>query len=734
MPKGKREPDQEKKSQNVFFERNQNQEIPLDEVNFNPHFFMFIGDNQEIYGRSLGYDFLAEMRKFQMISATRDAPAHMGGNSGYVPLEEGIGWVKNGMVVYFTHWDNDQGRSLNFQGMDVEKYHDYLIDTAKEANRRLGCRRIWINYGGEADSCFPWPVGRIFETRKEAFAYYRNHVQSKEERPECFQFWGPWFRHALKKSTGNLRRLPIIWTCAEVHDVHYWFEWGIPFITFETNCWRNLPLNVEIAFTRGAARQYNSLWGIDISLWNWPGRITIYNKLNEWVAGNTAEYFLRQWILSYMSGANAVHFELAASQFFTEKGPETKMWPEKFGDEEAALLEIEEFGPQKQWFSGNGILVPSPIGNNAIDFSDFSLRRHIDRGEPVPALGIMLDYYHGWGSSASFSAPPDNRVMWQELYRPRVWGDCVTREPGDFSLDNFFRAAFPPVHKDITRDPVTSKLTAREMFESFWEGRLDPEDYLPGLADTRWGNNIEVILENAETKVLSEYPNLLLLGTVKPDKATWKRIFQYVQEGGNLIASIAHVDESMANQIGLKGLDVLKPGIPHNTVWRNEPGKCGVDRLIYHSLSGKNSEVITKTSTDDSLLLKFSIGKGFIYISAVPHYLDLDGNIAPHFLVFLDELMKAILPAFVSGPGIDFTVSVQGEKTIITLLNHHREPWKGYIVIPRTDDTHPHNLPTVRDIWRERILDSAKVACFERSWRVEAGVRPRSLALIEILN
>ncbi|MFA5863194.1 MAG: hypothetical protein WC975_00750 [Phycisphaerae bacterium] len=722
---------QTKQNYDVLFARNRKWEIPLEDVCFNQSFFIFIGDNQEQYGRKLGYDFLSEMKKYGMITATRDAPGHMGGDLTYVPLTQGIEWVRKNMVAYFTHWDNDQGRTHNYLGMSVEKYHDYLIETAQKSNEQFGCRKIWLNYGGEADSCFPWPVGKKFSTRKEIFEYFRNRVLSKESRGECFAFWSGWYQHALEKSRQNLRRLPMIWTCAEVHDVHYWFEWGVPFITFETNCWRSLPLNVEMAFARGAARQHNSLWGIDISLWNWPGRLTVYNKLNEWISGNTADYFLRQWMLSYMGGANAVHFEIANSQFFLEKGPMVKTWPEDFGEEQAAALMNEEFGPQENWFYGGGTLVPSEIGNNAIDFNEFSAIRHVDRGEPLRGLGIMLDYHHGWGTSASFTAPPDGRVMWKELFKPRVWGDCVERNAGDDSLDGFFRAAFPRVHKDIMQDEKTVSLSTKEMFEAFWEGRLDPEDYLPGLSDTRWGNHLEVLLDNADPEIVQKYTNLMLLGGIQPEEKTWSRLFEYVRHGGNLVTSVSHLNGLACKQIGLKEFDQLKPGIPHNTVWRSNNDKWGTDRLMYHLISGGSAIPIMQTSTGDNLLLKFSMGSGAVFISAVPHYIDLDGNIAPHFIAFLDDLIKKALPALVSGPAIDFTVSNQGERVMITLLNHHREPWRGYLLMPVKDGLHS-KPPMVRDLWRERNIDRSRIEKSEKGWKVDVGIRGRSLAVFEI--
>ncbi|MHB9037955.1 MAG: hypothetical protein ACYC64_14955 [Armatimonadota bacterium] len=714
-----------------FFDRNAGCEIELNEVGFNPRFFMFVGDNQDRYAKDLGYDFLREMRRLGMITATRDAPAHTGGSVGYATLAEGIEWVKDRLVAYFTHWDNDQGRSHNYEGMDVERYHDYLLSAAKEANEQFGCRRVWINYGGEADSCFPWPVDKPFETKEDAFLYWRNRVLSKEERGECFAFWSGWFEHALAASEGNIRRLPMLWTCAEVHDVHYWFEWGVPFITFETNCWRSLPLNVQIAFTRGAARQHNSLWGIDISLWNWPGRLTIYNKLGEWLSGNTAEYYLRQWMLSYMAGANAVHFEIASSQFFTEKGQTSKLWPEKLSDEEASQLFIEENGPQEEWFSGGGELVPSKIGNNAIDFCDFSTFRHIDRGEPVTALGVMLDYCHGWGSSASFAAQPDGRVMWRDMLRPRVWGDCVKRSLGDDSTDAFFRAAFPPFFRDVTRDSTTAVLDDRELFEALWEGRLDPEDYLPGLADTRWGNSLEVILDNASPDVLVQYPNLLLLGDVKLEAEKWDNLLNYTKSGGNLILSVAQVDDYLSQELSLTDYRSQQPGVAHNTIWRDDAGRCGADRMMYHQISSESAETVVRTDQNDNLLLRFPMGKGGVYVSALPHYMDLDENIAPHLLVFMDRVVTKSTPAYLSDRNMDYSVSGDGNRVIVTVLNHHAAPWRGDIHVKRKALGMADRM-CAKDIWRDRDVHPQRIEEHPWGWKVDIGIRPRSLAVIEM--
>ncbi|MEI6914083.1 MAG: hypothetical protein WCL39_03020 [Armatimonadota bacterium] len=714
-----------------FFDRNAESEIGLDGVSCNSRFFAFIGDNQDRYAKALGYDFLREMRRLDMFTATRDAPAHTGGEVTYATLAEGVQWVKDRLVAYYTHWDNDQGRCHDYQGLGVEGYHDYLLAAATQANEQFGCRRVWINYGGEADSCFPWPVDAQFESKKAAYQYWRDRVVSKEERAECFAFWSGWFEHALAVSDGDIRSLPMIWTCAEVHDVHYWFEWGVPFITFETNCWRSLPLNVQIAFTRGAARQHNSLWGIDVSLWNWPGRLTTYNKLGEWISGNTAEYYLRQWMLSYMAGANAVHFEIASSQVFTEKGRNSGLWPEEFSDEEAAQLIIEENGPQEEWFSGGGTLVSSKTGNNAIDFCDFSTFRHKDRGEPVTALGVMLDYHHGWGSSASFAAQPDSRVMWREMLRPRVWGDCVKRSPGDDSTDAFFRTAFQPFFKDITKDSSTAALDDRDIFEAFWEGRLDPEDYLPGLADTRWGNSLEVILDNASPNVLSQYPNLLLLGDVNLGNEQWDRLLDYTASGGNLILSVAQVDDYLAKKLDLGNWRSQKPGIAHNTVWRDETGRCGANRLMYHETSSPGAETVIRTDGDDILLLRFATGKGCIYLSAVPHYLDLDSNIAPHLLIAMDRLIKDAMPAYLLDNSIDYSVSADDTSLTVTILNHHGTSWRGDICVKK-DALGKAGRIRATDIWRDRDVRAGRIEEHSWGWKVDVGIRPRSLSVIRI--
>ena len=175
---------------------------------------------------------------------------------------------------------------------------------------------------------------------------------------------------------------------------HYAGEWGFDVLGSEIG--ENIHgYQFHIAMNRGAARQYQKPWFVDFSMWFGPG-ILDYSSTPIWKGysgvnnGHSLSLMERSFVMSYMSGANAINAEAgAAISFYSEIDPDTNCYK------------------------------LSPYGEICRDFYEFT-NNNPDVGITYTPVAIVLNYYHGLDRQ-----PSGNKAFGKFVYGP---GDLMTHD------------------------------------------------------------------------------------------------------------------------------------------------------------------------------------------------------------------------------------------------------------------------------------------------------------------
>jgi hypothetical protein len=150
-----------------------------------------------------------------------------------------------------------------------------------------------------------------------------------------------------------------------------------------------------------------------------------------------------------------------------------------------------------------------------MEVADFMLRRHKDRGKPVVPIALMLDFYHGF-------EPKFGRYCQADY----VWYWKIPYNAADRLTHDFLNLAFPGYWKSGT---LPGAPQTPEAYIAALAAGQDPRPWEP-MAESRWGDQLDVILSNAPIEVLRKYKVIVTPGTVSP------AIAQFVAEGGKHIA------------------------------------------------------------------------------------------------------------------------------------------------------------------------------------------------------
>ena len=150
---------------------------------------------------------------------------------------------------------------------------------------------------------------------------------------------------------------------------HYACEWGCDLVGSEVG--ENInSIQMHIAFTRGAARQYGKPWLMDFSSWYGPSMFD-EDPRRTWgdnsgpTHGHSLSLHIRTYYVSYMAGTNIVVAEGGWLNCFKSQQP----------------------GP-------DGTLPLSSLGEKAAEFYRFT-RRHPGRGIPYTPVALVLPFDHG---------------------------------------------------------------------------------------------------------------------------------------------------------------------------------------------------------------------------------------------------------------------------------------------------------------------------------------------------
>ena len=291
----------------------------------------------------------------------------------------------------------------------------------------------------------------------------------------------------------------------------------------------------------------------------------------------------------------------------------------------------------------------------------------------------MLDRNHGWCES-----------RWDREF---ALGKKIPYLPEDKSITSFFSYLFPG-----------NELGTRGGMKFYqpdlpWFGYKDRKEALARgadrrlqekgiLTDTRFGDIVDVMVDNASADTLSAYPLLIILGGLVLEDHHFKVLEEYVRGGGTLLLNAMHYPPGKYDFGGFS-LDAGYQFYEGRTTCRI--CSAAIDDYLYEYSAVKPIEgtrILMRNEEDHSgfppLAVERSLGKGRIITSLVYHYNILKGEqMAPSVQHLLDHLVGSIVPYLVKGDPIQtiFSGSVSDVHCqYVTLLNQHEKQWHGSVL------------------------------------------------------
>lgn len=404
---------------------------------------------------------------------------------------------------------------------------------------------------------------------------------------------------------------------------HHAFEWGAQSVVAEIG--ENIPCtNLQLAFARGAGREYGKPWGLDLSSW-FAGTVTDYAPCEDALAadvgplsGHSLSLHKRYCYAAWLSGANFLWFE----------NPD--------------LLVINEAVARRMAGYDDAPLSPrwrlSPVGEVAERV--FQLAASKDRGVPYTPVAVIVDFAFGWSPAG---CTPH-----------QIWGRLPLSE-GDHMLDEFFNTIYP------WNPPGVG-----------WEGHQIGPRMVDGeqgfLTPTPYGDVFDA-LTTRTCNSLDRYQVAVMVGETRVDKALGDRLQGFVREGGTLVINTRQMGESFPE--GFLGVRVS------GEVRQSEAARCTLDgRLMasepfdYTVVALAGAEAVATTGEGGDVLACLNrVGKGEVLVTT-PHYLlDRRCQALPLLADLLGHVTSGLLPLRVS-PGLQYMVNRTPDGWVVGLFNN----------------------------------------------------------------
>ncbi|MGC4119841.1 MAG: hypothetical protein QM765_35750 [Myxococcales bacterium] len=393
-------------------------------------------------------------------------------------------------------------------------------------------------------------------------------------------------------------------------------------------------LSTGIAFVRGAAAQAQKTWGIDLAAWRTGnGGATEFDANGVLLGGWSASYLRRHLYVSYLSGAQIVVLE-----------------------------------PVSSYFASMGIL--NPLGQAVYEFADFALRRHPDLGKPVVAMAVMSSHDSGFDAK-----------HWTHLQEDTVWYGDLPYSDGDHMLDNFFKVAFPGhwLHGLAPGAPFADAGGHPDpaAFRAWLAAGGDPRPYEP-MGSTRWGDNLDVIADNASLATLQRYQVIALVGDVVVDEPKRTALRTWVEAGGTLVANVKQVT---ADDEALLGVQLGATEVSETTSkWLADGTEYSEPPFLATQVTPTTATLLAAGGSGEPLITTNAVGRGQVILTAANH---LQSQAKDRLLQIgirlFDGLHAQHSPVTVEGEAIEYLVTQPSGRTVVALVNNTAAPWSGKV-------------------------------------------------------
>ncbi len=409
------------------------------------------------------------------------------------------------------------------------------------------------------------------------------------------------------------------------------YEWGADVGLLERGVDELGDVATGIAFMRGAGRQYDRPWGIDLSTWRTAAdSATRFDAAGMLTGGWSPSYLRRHMYAAYMAGAH--------------------------------ILQIE---PTLYYAAGGSAL--NPFGRAVKELADFALRRHPDVGTPVVPVALMLDAHGGFDTKHG----PYNQ-------QDAVWYQDIPYAPGDFMIDNFLKRAYPEHarHGTTTGAPFSTPAG----YQKFLASGGDPRPYEP-MPLTRWGDTFDVVRNTAPAAALRRYQVIVLLGDVAVDGRLRGDLQAWVRAGGTLVVNVRQVTGEDEALLGVRLGDAEKTATASR--WRADGTAYTEGPFRYRSVTPGTARVLAAAGDGAPLITLNTVGAGRVVLTT-PDYLQTAARdrLLEVGVRLLDDLQRTHAPAVVSGPGAQYLFATAPGRLITTIINNSATTWNGTITAP----------------------------------------------------
>ena len=274
------------------------------------------------------------------------------------------------------------------------------------------------------------------------------------------------------------------WRCVD----HYALEWGARAACIEITGAGNPSALTQLAFARGAARQYGTYFITYLATFL-AADYTKYEGGLEFIPSHEGVYaagpdsgpskylYRRLLFTTYLSGTTVQSLE---------------------HPQMAHVMPAEKEGEYEL----------SPHGEAMADLLEYH-NRYEDRGVPYQPVALLLDYLHGF-------SPPYQTCCAIGRSGMQTWFS-VPYDRGDHQLYQTFRTIFPWCRQEIERNGFP-------------------------LTNTPFGDIFDVLVANPPSGAVSQdvlggYRVAVLVGTIRYTDQLKRRLLDYVKAGGTLVAN-----------------------------------------------------------------------------------------------------------------------------------------------------------------------------------------------------
>jgi hypothetical protein len=316
--------------------------------------------------------------------------------------------------------------------------------------------------------------GQEFETHRHLMkpAGLAGYDQRPTSRKECYDVLKDYFN---SRSRDLLNR--VISVTGHSHYEAYAGEWGARCIGLEVG--ENIAFTQsKLAFARGASRQWQRPWSVQVSPW-FSGACTTSGPLRPGEggaargldAGHSLSFYERMWLHGWFAGAAMVTPENSLAIFF---------------EQAAAPWNL------------------TAHGRKAAEVFRF-MQEH-DRGVPWVPVAIVLDHLAGYNA-----------------YMDKPWG-ILEPTDGDREIRDLFDDQIFPGSDHIHARPDPA----------------NPEASY--LRPTPFGEIFDVVLSTASPELLAKYPVILLVGDIQFDEGFVDALAKALRQGRQELISVRHRD------------------------------------------------------------------------------------------------------------------------------------------------------------------------------------------------